>query len=88
MMKNYKLTVFILVYTVFATAYGQSVTFNVDLNRAAYPETGKELRIGGNANGTGWTSSLVLLSDLDNDGIYSGSADFPVGDFLFIELQA
>lgn len=88
-MKNYKLMP-ILVLLIFTglTSYSQTISFKVDLNDTGYPAEGADIRIGGNANGTGWTSSKVLLTDDDNDGIWVGNYEnVPVGEFLFRVFQ-
>lgn len=81
-MKNYKLTLFFLFCSILVI-YSQDVTFNVDLNGTIYPESGNDIRIGGNVAGTGWTPDILTLTD-GGSGIYSGTAiNLPVGQTLF-----
>lgn len=79
---NFSVTLFLLAIL---TTYSQDITFNVDVNGTSYPTSSTHiLRIVGNSNGDGWNGNLVVLTDANNDGIFSGVAtNVASGELLF-----
>jgi len=61
------------------TLQTKKVTFSVDLSKSK--ESFKNVSVFGNFNN--WCASCDVLSDEDNDGVYTGTFDVPVGELQY-----
>ncbi len=89
MSKNYKLTTILLFFSSLLGFAQTDITFQVDFG-ATDPPAGKEFKIGGQLPGTtGFNGTLVALTDVDDDGIYTGTLTVSnAGRLLFRLAQA
>ena len=84
MAKKTKYTILILCLSI-TCAYAQDLTFKVDFTDSKYPTSKQHiLRVAAKSENSGWNGNFLKLSDLDNDGIYTGTViRAPKGNLLF-----